>query len=228
MNINFTVRTALFLMASLICMSNVAAAQTLDPYYARLNELNQIKPYQNPRWDRLERVQKNAIVDNKNKVIGSLTGITLAQNGTVQALNVDLDRLQLGRTTLNYNAMRIKSGSASYILGFDDGAIKDNYAALLANVEPASGDDGLLNAKALKGASIEVSDGRRIGRVEEIMFTARNDRAEAIVSNINYKGVRANSLAIPFATLNFYPVGNSYKVILTPHQADALLQFASK
>lgn len=204
-------------------------AQALDPYYARLSEMNRIKPYQNPQWDRFDRVQKNAIVDNKNKVIGSLKGVTLGQNGTVEALNVDLNRLQLGQTTLNYNAMRVRAGSASYILGFSDSAIKDNYASMLANTEPASGSGfSGISASSLKGAVIEVSDGRRIGKINEVMFSKRNDRAEAVVADISYRGVRAGNIAIPFTSLDFESVGSTHRITMDAALADVLLNYASR
>lgn len=219
----------LVFLAALSLAAPSSYGQALDPYYARLSELNRSKPYQNPQWDRFDKVQKNVIVDRKNKVIGALKGITLGQNGIVESLDVDLNRIKLGQTTLNYDAMRIRSGSASYILGFDDAAIKDNYASMLASVEPASGNTlSSMSAVALKGANLETSDGRRIGRVEELMFSKRNDRVEALVVSINHKGVRAPTLAIPFASLDFQPSGNTYRVAMPSAQADVLLSFASK
>lgn len=219
-----TVLTALLLMPA-----HLYAQAALDPYYARLSEMNRSKPYQNPQWDRFDRVQKNTIVDSKNKVIGSLKGLTLGQNGIVESLHVDLNRIKLGQTTLNYKAMQVRSGSASYILGFDGSTIKDNFASMLANVEPASGDATTsIPAAALRGASLEASDGRKLGRVEEIMFSKRNDRAEALVVSINHKGVRASSLALPFTSATFEPIGNTYKAILDSNQADNVLSYASK
>lgn len=217
--------SAIFL--AMLAFPSLASAQSLDPYYTRLSEYNRLQPRQNPSWNNLAQVQKNSIVDSKNKVIGNVNDILLGQNGAVETLNVDLNRLQLGQTMLNYRDMRIRSGSGSYILGFDSAQIRDNYASIMANIDTAAGEDAnTMSARTLKGAAVEAHDGRVIGKVDDIFFSSRADRADALLVNVNFRSIRSKLVAIPFSSVDFTPVGNTLKVKLADNQADTILKFA--
>lgn len=202
-------------------------AQGLDPYYETLSEYNRIKPFQNPNWERSQSTLKSKVLDRKKKVVGDLQNIVLTPQGAISSLNVDLNRLRLGEVSLNYSNLNISAAERSYSLGFDEERITEVYPELLANIETASGDDSdRISVNSLVNSDVVADDGRRIGKVEEILFSERGDRAEALMIRVNYKTVRGESVAIPFSSVDYKATGSAYEVQLADSQANTILEFA--
>ncbi|MFN3700889.1 MAG: PRC-barrel domain-containing protein [Alphaproteobacteria bacterium] len=205
------------------------SAQTLDPYYTTLNQYNRLKPLQNPQWRRFSDVQRHRVTDSGNRVVGNVQDILVAPNGTINAVNTNLNRLQMGTISLNYSQMQMRTGNDSYILGMDSARLRENSAMLMANIETASGNGAdILALSSLIRAEVEADDGRRLGRVEEILMTSRRDRAAALLVRIDFRSVRSKSVAIPFSSVDFEPFGNGYKIKLADRQADIILDYAAK
>ncbi|MFP4313119.1 MAG: PRC-barrel domain-containing protein [Alphaproteobacteria bacterium] len=203
-------------------------AQGLNPFLEVLNDYNEIKPKQNPHWERSSETMKSRILDNKNKVIGELNDIILTPSGAIAFLNVELDRLQLGDVFLNYNEMAINASARSYALGYEDDQIEEFYPQLLANIETAAGDDNdRIGVDNLIGSDVTDESGRRIAKVEEVMFSDSGQRAEALLLRVNYKSVRGENVAIPFSSFEYIQDGSRFDVRITQEQADTVLQFAS-
>lgn len=202
-------------------------AQAFDTFTQVLNDFNSIKPLQNPNWERSRDTLKNNILDNKNKVVGNLNDIILSPEGSISSLNVDLNRLQLGEINLNYSDLGISASTSSYKMGYDDGQIEDVYPELLANIETAAGNTGdSISVKNLVGSDVTDDTGRRIAKVEEVLFSESGDRAEAILVRVNYKTVRGESVAMPFSSVEYQPNGGRFDVKVTKQQADTILKFA--
>lgn len=206
-----------------------ANANSTDPYFDTLSTYNRTKPVHNTRWTGVDKTLKSSIQNNKKKVVGNLEDIILTPRGSVAALDVDLNRLGLGKTTLNFRDLQISSNARSYVLRYDDAEIEALRAQILANVETAAGEsDENISVKSLVGADVLADDGRRIGKVDDVMFTTRGDRADALIVKINYRGVRGDSIAVPFSSVNFEPKGSRFDVRMADEQAETLLDFAKK
>ena len=227
-NLKIIILSAVVLSFSAIPLS--VHAQSAVRINQHISDLNQIKPLQNPAWQRSADVLKSRILDRKNKVVGDLEDIIVGQQGVVDSLKVDLNRLQLGTEVyLNYNNMNIRSAERAYITNFDDDRIEEIYPELLANIESASGgDNGLISIKNLNNADVEAEDGRRLGKVEEIMFDINSgNRAEALIIRVRASGIRGTSVAVPFY-MPRYDVESAtrYNVVVSNAEADAILDVA--
>lgn len=204
-------------------------AAGLDPYYDTLAEYNRIKPKQNPQWETANRTLKSKVHDNKNKVIGDLQDIVVSENGSIDSLNVDLNRLQLGEINLNYNELNVTASPRSYALGYDDDRIADIYPEILASIGTAAGEGAAgISIESLIRSDVKADDGRRIGKVEDVMFSANGDRVTALLVRVNYKTIRGESVAIPFSSVEYRPKGSRYEVLLADPQADTILEFADE
>lgn len=215
---------------SILAMPTIAApanAQGLNPYLETLNKLNDIKPMQNPNWERSSNTLKSRVLDKKNKVIGDLNDIIITPQGTISTLNVDLNRLQLGEVPLNYSKLDIEAAPRAYTMEYAEEQIEEFYPELLANIDTAAGNTASqISVKSLVGSSVYASDGRRIGDVEEVMFSERGERAEALLIRVNYKTVRGENVAIPFSSAKYEPNGSRFKVSVSNSDAETILQFA--
>ena len=217
--------TALFMLA---CPVDVNA-QSLDPYYQTLADFNRIKPFQNPNWERSSSTLKSKIQDSKNKVVGELNDIIVTPDGAINALNVELNRLQLGDVFLNYRDLDISASARAYSMGFEDDQIEEFYPELVANIETAAGNaSDSISMDALVNSDVMADDGRRIGKVEEVMFSERGDRAEALIIRVNYRTVRGETVAVPFSSVTYVPSGSRFEVMLADQQANTILEFAEE
>ena len=218
-----TLAAAIFVLA----LPSQSQAQGLDPYYETLSEYNRIKPFQNPNWERSKNTLKSKVLDRKKKVVGDLNNIVLTPQGAISSLDVDLNRLRLGEVSLNYSNLNISAAERSYTLGFEDDRIAEIYPELLANIETASGEGSdRIAVKSLVNSDVVADDGRRIGKVEEVLFSDRGDRAEALMIRVNYKTVRGESVALPFSSVDYKAEGSKYEVQLADTQADTIIEFA--
>lgn len=221
-------RIAAFVM--LLSLPFIAApsnAQGLDPFLQTLNDFNDIKPKQNPNWERARETMKSRILDNKNKVVGELNDIILTPQGAINSLNVEMNRLQMGDVSLNYANLDIDASPRSYQLGYDDGQIEDFLPELLANIETAAGNTAdSISVDALIGSNVSDTNGRRIAKVEDVLFSESGDRAEALLIRVNFRSVRGESVALPFSSAEYIPSGSRFDVKLSKRQADTIIEFA--
>lgn len=222
-----TILIAAVMMTGFMGMAT-ATANVLDPYYDTLTQMNRINPAQNPQWESGANTMKSTVQDNKNKVVGSLEDIIVSDTGAIEMLNVDLNRLQLGKMSLNYREMRIKAASRSYSLSLSDREIRDAVPELLAATQTAAGaDSALISVKKLAGTTVKATDGRAFGKVDKVMFDKTGNRVIALVLRVNHKTTRNKDVAIPFNSVDFQPVGSTYEILVGNDQADTILQFAA-
>lgn len=226
------IRFTITLMTCLILVSTsmtwAAQAQDIGIEQAIL-DMNRIKPMQNPNWERSASVMKSRIQDRKNKVMGDLEDITIDTSGNIKSLRVDLDRLQLGTDiVLNYDDMNIRSGGRAYILGFEEEQLQEFYPQILASIETASGENSdRISVRNIINSDVMAADGRRIGKVEDVMFDELGSVVEALVIRVRYRMVGGESVAIPFSMAEYKPDrGNRYNVTLSNADADSVLSIA--
>lgn len=208
---------------------SIGAAQSNNRAIEQLSDLNRISPLQNPEFERADKVIDRKIIDRKNKVVGNVNDIILNKNGTIASIRTDFDRLRLGNDiNLNYRSLRIRTVSNGYSLPMDSDEIADFYPQLLADIETASGDgSSSFSVKNLLGTTIRASDGRRVGKVNNILFGANGGIASAIYVEISHGTQRGDTVAVPFRSVDFDTQRGRLRGTVSPKFADAMLQIAS-
>lgn len=197
-------------------------ARTLE----RLSEMNRINPLQNNDFEPSERVLNRDIQDRKNKIVGQVKDITIRQNGSIDTILVEFDRLRLSTDVpLNFRQLSIRSQGDSYALSLEDDEIEDLYPQLLANIDTASGgDDFALSAREITGIEIRTSEGRRIGEVRQILFGANGGRVDGLFVELSSGKNRGDTVAIPFRATKFNRKNGRLRGEITPQLASAILK----
>lgn len=113
-------------------------------------------------------------------------------------------------------------------MSYAEEQIEEYFPSLLADIETAAGSTAdSISIKSLIGSNVYDDEGRRIGKIEEVMFSERGDRAEAILIRVNYKIVRGETVAVPFSMPEYTPDGNRFKVSMSNQEAETILEFAN-
>ena len=222
----------LILMAAIFCMAGIPAAfaQDYSRYLEAVTQLNRINPLQNPEYESADKILKRRILDRKNKVIGQVKDVIINDNGSLASLEVDFDRLRLeGEVFVNYRDMGVRPATNSYMISFADEQIEDMYPTLLAEMETASGEDeDAFSLRRLLGASVKAYDGRKLGVVEDVLFSANGGRAEALYISLKGYNLRGETLAIPLSMAEIEDRGFGKGIVLGDEQADAIIDYAEE
>ena len=194
----------------------------------QLSDLNRINPLQNPEFDRADKVLKRKIIDRKNKVVGRVQDVVINKNGTIASIKTDFDRLRLGDDLyLNYRTMNISTRSNGFTLGMDANEIEDFYPQLLANIDTASGDgEDTFAVSKLMGAILYAQDGRKIGKVKNILFGNNGGIVRAVYAELSYGVRRGKKIAIPLRNANFSTKNGRAIGTIDDNFADAVLAVA--
>lgn len=176
-------------------------SRTLD----RLSAMNRINPLQNRDFERSDKVLNRDIQDRKNKIVGMVKDINVQRNGTIETINADFDRLRLSNEVpLNFSELNVRSREDSYVLNLDASDIEDFYPQLLANIDTASGDGvETISVKRIVGSELVAEDGRRIGRVDQVLFNSNGSRVDGLFVELSKGGKRGDTAAIPFRAARF-------------------------
>lgn len=221
-----------FLALVLFCLSLLplaALAQNYAPFVQSLAEINKIQPMQNPGYKHADDMVNWRVLDNKNKVVGSVNDMIVTKNGSVTSLAVEFDRLKLpGEVFIDYRELNTRPASSGYILGLADNQLENLYPNLLANIETAAGEAGeAFSARSLMGALVRSTDGRTFGKVQNILFGGGGQRAEALFIALDGGTLRGKTLAVPFGQVALQDNAGRTEVMLTKEQADAMLEFVT-
>jgi sporulation protein YlmC with PRC-barrel domain len=143
---------------------------------------------------------------------------------------VDFDRLRLTAPVfLSYDKMKVTTSSKAYEIGFKDSEIAEFYPSLLSQVETAAGgNEDEVSLKKIIGNPVITTDGRGIGTVNDILFSANGDRASAVYISLNTGILSGKSVAVPFSAVSFSSDGFKPTAIVANDMADAMIDFASK
>lgn len=207
------------------------AAMDAVNFQENLNTLNRIKPLQSPQFKKSAQILSSKIIDQQNKNVGKVEDVLVkANSGAVTSLQVDFDRLRLGQPVfLNYQEMKIGSVSNGYQLGLKGDELAEIYPELLANIETAAGTNNeILSVKSLIGQSVIGEDSRKIGEIQDVLFSKEGAKAEAVYVNVNSGIIRNVGVAIPIAALNISEFHGRVSATLPQDQADLLVEFAKK
>lgn len=201
------------------------AAGIYNPQVETIAALNKYKPLQNPDWERSSKILNRKMLDNKNKVIGTVKDVTLNENGTIVSLYVDFDRMHLGTPVfIDFSTLNIEPVTAGYAMSIADAQLNEIYPSLLSQVETASGggQQEIYPLSKLPGTEVWTEEGRKVGNVQDVLFSGNGRRAQALYVSMKYGSVRAQELAIPFNQVSFMDTVSGRRVIVNPQLAQAM------
>ena len=109
----------------------------------------------------------------------------------------------------------------------DSDEISDFYPQLLADIETASGDGvDSFSMKKLMGAPLRAKDGRRLGKVENVLLGSNGAVVRAVYAKLSIGTQRGDTIAIPFRNVNFASKGGRLTGTINNDVADAVLKIA--
>ena len=209
-----------------LTLSFPAMAQSNIALKRSLNDLNRIKPLQNPRFETINEFRERRILDTTNKVAGIVKDALFQPNGTITSLLVSFDRLRLNQEVyLNYQTLDIGSVSTGYRLGFRNEEIASLYPELLANIETAAGQNGLQSVKNVIGRNVITDKGRRIGKVSDILFNESATRVMGIYVNVTFQSLRNEGIALPLNAVTFKQRNTRDIVEINQDFADNVIEY---
>ena len=208
-------------------MPDVAMAQS-NRSLEQLSNLNRINPLQNPEYDRGSKILNRKIIDRKNKVVGRVEDIIVNENGTIASLKTDFDRLRLGNDIyLNYRSMRVRALSNAYALNMDSNEIADLYPELLADIDTASGNNSdTFSVRKITGAFLKTRSGKKIGKVENVLFGSNGGIARALYVKLSHGVQRGDTIAVPFRNVKFSAQNGRLQGTIENDFAKAILKIA--
>ncbi len=216
--------SALFL---LLAVPAIAAAPVYNPKIQEIAALNRIDPLQNPQYEQITDVLKRRMLDRKSKVVGSIRDLVLKDSGSIAYIDVDFDRMKLGRPVfVNYGTFNVRAVSNGYAMTFDSKEIEELYPTLLADIETAAGDDAALSLKKMKGLEVWTASGRKIGTVSDVLFGAEGQRAELLYVSLTTGNLRGKGVGIPFGKADYDQSSSHRRVIVPDDFAEAMINFA--
>lgn len=208
----------------------IQPATAAESRYVRtelVTEMNRLKPLQNPKYVKAEEVLERRMLDRKNKVVGSVRDVILNDNGNISFLDVEFGKIQLSRPVfVNYGTMDIKPVSNGYVIGYDAKEIEDFYPTLLANIETAAGEEDSYALSKMKGMEIWTASGRRIGKVDDVLFTANGQRAEALYVGMTLPTMGGKAVAIPFGEADYSQASSARRIVVADTMGDAIISTA--
>ncbi len=211
--------------ACLASPSYAASQMDIIAFQTSLSDMNRLKPLQNPRHELSKDILGGTLSDRENKVVGTVEDILVDDDGYVQTLFTDLDRLHLGDAVfLDYNDMGVKNMSDGYKLGMNSAEISAAYPELLGNIETASGQNNLISVKNLRGTEVWGTENIRLGEISEILFDKSGTYLRGIYLNVDYKTIRAEGIAIPFDALSYEEKNGKPVAIIDQDYADAVVK----
>lgn len=224
--------TRLFIVTLLVCFAATsahAAAAVYNPKTQQITTLNRIDPLQNPQYESASDILKRRMLDRKNRVVGSIRDIVINENGNIAYIDVDFDRMKLGRPVfVNYGSFNVKAVANGYSMAFDAKEIENLYPSMLAEIETAAGEEDTYALSKMKGLELWTASGRRIGTVSDVLFGSEGRRAELLYVSLTTGNLRGAGVAIPFGQADYSELSTKRRVTLPDDTAEAVLLFAEE
>lgn len=218
----------LLVITLLVCFAATSAhagdAAIFNPKSQQITTLNRTDVRQSPRYENAADILKRRMLDRKNKVVGSIRDIVINENGNISYIDVDFDRLKLGRPVfVNYGSFNVKAASNGYAMAFDAKEIEELYPNMLAEIETAAGEEDTYSLSKMKGLEVWTASGRRIGTVSDVLFGSEGQRAELLYISLSTGNMRGEGVAIPFGEADYSQVSTQRRVTLADDTAEAVL-----
>lgn len=225
-------KTGFLTLAAILMAFGSAFAQDLGFNNAlqTINKVNSYRPEKSPKHQGSQDILKDRILDSRNRVVGNVNDVILSRNGSIKLIDADFDRLKLGTDQLiiNYDDFSIRPVSNGYKMSYTDDQIEEVFPELLANIATASGEgsETAFSLKKIVGADVKAKDGRKLGKVQDVLFDSLGGRAELIFVAMDYKSARGEGAAIPFNVAKYDTDYKSVIATVPNDMADAMIQYA--
>ncbi|MEZ5815390.1 MAG: PRC-barrel domain-containing protein [Alphaproteobacteria bacterium] len=217
-------RILLTVLAVIFCFSETAMAQGTS-YMTELDRLMKVNAVQAGKHVPSKEILNGRILDSTNRVVGELRDVILDRNGAIAMLDVDFNRINLGVDSLfiNYIAFGAHPATNGYKLAQTDNQIAAALPELLAATETASGSGtDIFSIKKIVGRKIYAENGKKLGKIEDVLFDSTGARAELLLVSMTQRSVRGEKLTIPFAGSSY----NKKKITVKREMADAMIAYA--
>ena len=222
-------KISFIILALALCCSIGAHAQSMGQIksYERLSAINKARPEQNRKHQSVRKVLDAKVLDKTNRVVGQVQDVVLDRSGGINMINVDFDRLRLGIGVLpiNYGDLGVRPSNGSYKMSYSDDQLKEMLPSFLNDMSSASGEQvNNFTVSKIMGRDVYAQDGKKIGRVVDVLFDRNGSRAEFLFVNMSERSVRGEKVAIPFAS----PLYQNQKIIVKNDMAAGMVQYAAE
>ena len=228
----------LFLVLLSVSVPHAAHAEIdVIGFQQKMDELNRIKPLQNPKLLQSKDVLARTIFGSKSKAVGTVKDIYVFtadkedewDAGDVSDLSVVFDRLRLNDTVfLDLHKMTIIPGDDSYGLPFSDEEIKRLYPDLPRTL----GDETeRLGVKSLLGKPVTSADGTKLGTIGDLLFNGGGKKKAAVKKllavyvKVNAGVINDVGVAVPFQAFTFHEYHGRLSASLPNNEAALLLSY---
>lgn len=219
--------TLFFLLTTMLVQLAQASELRLSPFYDALSDMNSMPALQRPSFKQGGDILADNILDSKSRVIGEIDDVIVSSDGSVYSVAAEFDRLALRQSVfMRFDSLQMKGISNGYRIGFDREQIEDIYPTLLADIETAAGSDASqFSLSSFEGGRLKSESGRSIGDISEVLFDEFGERAQAVFVTSKFRGLKGETVAVPFDQGRFESRGSKTDVILDNKSSDILIQF---
>ena len=223
--------TRFILMLALLGTAPVAhGSEALKQQYLQeLQEINARNPARSSQYEDLANIRDDKILDSTNRVVGEVNDILLSQQGNIEYMNIDFNRLKLGTDSLfmAYGRAGMRPVSNGYKMTLSDDDIRTQLPTILAQTASAAGDDqDIYSASKIPGAPVFAQNGAQLGVVKKVLFEGQGRYAELLYIDYNHKRTRGRDMAIRFNDARFDASGNALRINVPVALAEAMEDFA--
>ena len=191
-------------------------------------QLNQIPPLQDPDLETGKDILSSKIIDSSSRVIGEVKKVVLQDDGSIALMEVEFDRLRVrGKVPVDYRSLGLRRASNGYKTAFEAAQIEDMIPQMLAGIATAAGgDQESYDLESLKNTMVVDDKGKRIGKIDQVLFGTRGAQAQAFLVKLFVRSVGEDTVAIP---LQFTDVevkrGKAAQVVVSKAQARAMYDY---
>lgn len=219
------------LLTIVLCIFAMPAlAQEYNKSMQMISELNRIQAPQNPNYERSEKILTRRVIDRKNRVIGEVQDVIFRSNGGLKSIKVDFNRLNLSQPVyLNYRELDMRTSGRSYQMSIEDKQVDSLYPQLLADIETASG-PGVedFSLRKMLNANVTTANGKIVGKISDVLFSAEGDRAEAIYVRMADGVLNGKQVAVPVDALQLSNSAQGFTAVASDDLASAMNDFAAQ
>lgn len=210
-----------------------AGAQELEDsrVLEKLAALNRLPPLRSSEFDLGREVIGRKIIDRKNKVVGEIKDVIIDSNGNVGTYLVSFDRLKIGGQGVYISAGELKMGDFTkrYTINMNDAELEAVLPTMLANTQSAAGpESGLQSIRRLTDADVLVEDGRRLGKVQNILFAENGKKARGLYVAFTHSAIGQKQAAVPFSMVSFAEKDGKPVIMMDKASAAALIDFTKR
>ncbi len=230
----FALKSALLLLAGFMAWGPSAQAATINEpvYTSQFLTLNKIPPLKNTKYIPITQMLGKRMMDSNMKGVGEVEDIAFwPVNGKLDYITTKIDTVGFRETVdLNIAQYNINYLTNLYTIDMTGKQIEQNIAGIMANIESASGDgiEQPVSAKQMLQSNV-IADGKKIGRVENVLIDNREKAVAALViALVSGSGAPDAVVALPYNPDNFVQDGVSTTVQLSKEEAAIISNYGRK